>query len=187
MITLTMNLMKHSKRFMTMSRRIIMAVALSLVLVAPRSFAAQETGKVGVVDSGKIFQQLPEAKQAETSLQAAAGPLQKEIAMKNQELQRAIAEYQKQAPKLTPAARNAKEKELNVKSQSVQKFQQEQSAVFEKKRQDIIGPVQQKLTAAIKSIAQKEGFTLILDKNAAAYFAPEYDITFKVMNELNIK
>ena len=98
-----------------MSRRIIMAVALSLVLVAPRSFAAQETGKVGVVDSGKIFQQLPEAKQAETSLQAAAGPLQKEIAMKNQELQRAIAEYQKQAPKLTPAARNAKEKELNVK------------------------------------------------------------------------
>ncbi len=182
-----MNLMKHSTRFMTMSRRIIMAVALSLVLFAPRSFAAQESGKVGVVDSGKIFQLLPEAKQAETSLQAAAGPLQKEIALKNQELQRAIAEYQKQAPSLKPAARNLKEKELNAKSQAAQKFQQEQSAVFEKKRQDIIGPVQQKLTSAIKSIAQKEGFSLILDKNAAAYFAPEYDITFKVMNELNIK
>jgi len=87
-----MKLMNHSQRFMNVCRRIIMAVALSLVLVAPQSFAAQESGKVGVVDSGKIFQQLPEAKQAESTLQAAAGPLQKEIAMKNQELQKAIAE-----------------------------------------------------------------------------------------------
>ena len=182
-----MKLMNHSQRFMNVCRRIIMAVALSLVLVAPQSFAAQESGKVGVVDSGKIFQQLPEAKQAESTLQAAAGPLQKEIAMKNQELQKAIAEYQKQAPSLKPAARNLKEKELNAKSQALQKFQQEQSAVFDKKRQDIIGPIQQKLITAIKSIAQKDGFTVVLEKSAAAYCASEYDIPFKVMNELNIK
>ena len=52
---------------MNVCRRIIMAVALSLVLVAPQSFAAQESGKVGVVDSGKILQQLPETKQAEAT------------------------------------------------------------------------------------------------------------------------
>ena len=111
---------------MNMSRRIVMAVGLSMVLVAPQSFAAQEASKVGVVDSGKILQLLPETKQAEASLQSAAAPLQKEIAIKNQEFQKAVAEYKKQAASLKPAAREQKEKELTLKSQALQKFQQEQ-------------------------------------------------------------
>ena len=179
--------MTHSGGFMNMSRRIVMAVGLSMVLVAPQSFAAQEASKVGVVDSGKILQLLPETKQAEASLQSAAAPLQKEIAIKNQEFQKAVAEYKKQAASLKPAAREQKEKELTLKSQALQKFQQEQNLAFEKKQQEIFAPIRQKLNAAIESSAQKEGFGVVIDKNVPVYFTPENDLTFKVINQLNIK
>ena len=80
--------MTHSKVFMNMSRRIIMAVALSLVLAAPQSFAAQEAGKISVVDSGKILQQLPETKPAEVTLQTTVAPLKTELERMNRDYQR---------------------------------------------------------------------------------------------------
>jgi outer membrane protein len=185
-----MKLMKHSTRFMTMSRRIIMAVALSLVLVAPRSFAAQESGKVGVVDSGKILQQLPETKQAETTLQTTATPLQKELDRLNQDYQKSVAAYRQQAASLTKAARDQKEKELSLKGQAVEKYQQEKfgrGGIIEKKQQELLIPIRQKVLTAIESIAKKEGITLVMEKSASVYVAPEHDLTFKVMNQLNIK
>ncbi|NTW10904.1 MAG: OmpH family outer membrane protein, partial [Chlorobiaceae bacterium] len=60
--------MNYSKRFVNASRRAAMAVALSFALAAPQTFAAQSAEKVGVVDSGKILERLPETKQAEASM-----------------------------------------------------------------------------------------------------------------------
>jgi outer membrane protein len=182
--------MIHSGRFMKMSRRIIMAAFLSLVLVAPQSFAAQEAGKVSVVDSGKILQQLPETKQAEATLQATAAPWQKELDRLNQDYQKSIAAYRQQAASMAKPARDAKEKELGTKAQAIEKYQLEKfgrGGLVEKKQQELLIPIRQKVLAAIESIAQKEGFSLVLEKNIAIYVTPENDLTFKVMNQLNIK
>jgi outer membrane protein len=182
--------MNHSRVFMNMSRRIIMAVALSLVLAAPQSFAAQEAGKVSVVDSGKILQELPETKQAEVTLQATAAPFQKELERMKMDYQKSIADYRKKAGSLTKAVREQKEKELNLKGQAIEKYQQEKfgrGGVVEKKQQELIVPIRQKILAAVESIAQKEGFSLVLEKSIAVYVTPENDLTFKVMNQLNIK
>jgi outer membrane protein len=190
MITLTMKLMNHLKRFMPISRRIIMAVVLSLVLVMPQAFAAQESGKVGVVDSGKILQQLPETKQAETTLQSTAAPLQKELDRMNQDYQKSVAAYRQQAASLSKAARDAKEKDLNLKGQALEKYQQEKfgrGGIIEKKQQELLIPIRQKVLSAIESIAKKDGITLVIEKSASVYVTPEYDLTFKVMNQLNIK
>jgi outer membrane protein len=186
-----MKLMNHSKRFITMSRRIIMAVVLSLVLVAPQSFAATpESGKVGVVDTGKILQLLPETKQAESTLQATASPLQKELDRLNKDYQKSVAAYRQQAASLTKAVRDQKEKELNLKGQAIEKYQQEKfgrGGIIEKKQQELLVPIRQKVLSAIESIAKKEGITLVIEKSAAVYVTPDHDVTFKVMNQLNIK
>ncbi len=181
--------MNHSKVF-NLSRRIIMAVALSLVLAAPQSFAAQEAGKISVVDSGKILQQLPETKQAESTLQATVAPLQKELERMNRDYQKSIADYRQKAGSLTKAAREQKEKELNLKGQAVEKYQQEnlgRGGVAEKKQQELLLPIRQKILAAVEAIAQKEGCGLVLEKSIAVYVTPENDLTFKVLNQLNIK
>ncbi len=175
---------------MNMSRRIVMAIGLSMVLVAPQSFAAQESGKVSVVDSGKILQQLPETKQAEATLQATAAPFQKELDRMNQDYQKAIAAYRQQAASLTKPARDLREKEIGAKGQAIEKYQLEKfgrGGLYEKKQQELLIPIRQKVLAAVESVAQSEGVALVLDKNAAIYVKPENDLTFKVLNQLNIK
>jgi len=101
-----------------------------------------------------------------------------------------VAPYTQRATTMTKAARDQKEKELNVKGQAVQKYQQDKfgrGGVVDKKEQELIAPIRQKALGAVQTIAQKEGFTLVIDKSVLVYGAAEQDLTFKVMNQLNIK
>lgn len=183
--------MAHKKEFMTMTHRIIIAAALGFVMTTPQSFAAtQQATKVSVVDSGKILQMLPETKGAETALQAASAPLEKELERMNQELQKSVATYRQQAGSLSKAARDQKERELSAKAKAVEKYQQEnfgRGGTMEKKQQELFVPIRQKVLAAVQTIAENEGVTLVLEKNSAIYVTPENDITFKVLDKLNLK
>ncbi len=136
------------------------------------------------------MQQLPETKQAEATLQATAAPFQKELDRLNQDYQKSIAAYRQQAGSMTKPARDAKEKEIALKGQAIEKYQQEKfgrGGMVERKQQELIIPIRQKVLAAVESVAQSEGFTLVLEKNIAIYVTPANDLTFKVMNQLNIK
>ncbi|MBV5302934.1 MAG: OmpH family outer membrane protein [Chlorobium sp.] len=183
--------MSHLKGFMNISRRIIMAAALGLVLVTPQSFAVTQVGtKVSVVDSGKILQQLPETKQAEESLQAIATPLQKELNRMNVDYQQSVAAYQQKAASLTKTMREQKEKELKLKAQALEKYQQDnfgRGGTIETKQQELFVPIRKKVLAAVESIATQEGVTLVLEKNSSIYVTTENDLTFKVLDKLNIK
>ncbi|WP_338076101.1 OmpH family outer membrane protein [Chlorobium limicola] len=185
-----MKMMHCAGRVTSFSRQIIMAMILSVLLASPAAFAAQNAERTGVVDFGKIMQQMPETKQAETTLQATAAPLQKEFERLKLDFEKAVAAYKQQAATMTKAARDQKEKELNVKGQAVQKYQQDKfgrGGVVDKKELELIAPIRQKALGAVQTIAQKEGFTLVIDKSVLVYGAAEQDLTFKVMNQLNIK
>jgi outer membrane protein len=180
--------MNHTGGLINISRKVFLAAALSLLLVAPSTFAAtSEGGKIGVVDFGKIIQQLPETKQAETTLQATAAPLQKEIARLNTEYQKSVAAYRQLPASASKAIRDQKERDVNLKGQALQKYQQEQGGAVEKKQQELLTPIRDKVLSAVKAIAQQDGFTLVLDKGAQVYGATELDLTFKVLDKLNIK
>jgi len=183
--------MIHSKELVNISRRIIMTTALSLVLIAPQSFAVTQGGtKVSVVDSGKILQQLPETKQAEAALQATADPLQKELNRMKGDYQQSVVSYGQKAESLTKNIRDQKEKELKKKAQTLEKYQQDnfgRGGTIESKQQELFVPIRKKVLAAVEAIAAQEGVSLVLEKNSAIYVSPENDLTFKVLDKLNIK
>ncbi len=179
--------MHASEKFMKTSGRIIFAVVLSFLLLTSSSFAAQGPGKVGVVDSGKILQLMPETKRAEATLQTTVTPLRKEFERMNQELKNLVTSYEQHKSTLTKAAKAQQEKELTAKAQALQKYQQTSSGSVEKKRQELLLPIRQKIVTAIASIAQRDGFTVVVEKGSALYIAPEHDLTVKVMAQLNIK
>ncbi|MEI6756416.1 MAG: OmpH family outer membrane protein [Chlorobium sp.] len=180
--------MNHSREFIAFSRRVVMAVTVSLLLGSPLSFAAQQdSGKVGVVDFPKIQQMLPETKQAASTLQATVAPIQKELARLELAFQKATAEYRQLPPSTKPAVKAQKENEVKLKAQAAQNYQQEQNALLQKKEQDLTTPIRDKIVAAIKVIAQQEGFSVVVEKNASWYTTPEHDLTAKVINQLNIQ
>jgi len=179
--------MYNRKGFMSVVRKIVMASLLGLMLGAPATVHAET---VGVVDFGKILLQMPERKQAETTLQAMATPFQNELERMSQDLQKGLVAYEQQKASMAKPAREVKEKELNTKAQAIQKYKLEkfgQEGLVAKKEQELLIPIRQKIVASVQTIAQKEGFTLVLDKGAMIYGTPASDLTFKVMNQLNLK
>lgn len=182
--------MNHSERIMTKSRRIIIGIVTSFVFAVPQTFAAQGAEKVGIVDAEKIMQLMPETKQAKAALDATIAPLQKELERMQVEYQKAVGAYKQQAASMAKPARDLKEKELIQKGQAIEKYQIEKfgrGGVVEKKQQELLAPIRQKESAAIEAIAQQDGYGVVIDKNVALYVLPEHDLTYKVMNRLNIK
>ncbi|NTV02724.1 MAG: OmpH family outer membrane protein [Chlorobiaceae bacterium] len=174
--------MTYLKKFETLSRRFIPAIAFCMMVAAPGAFAASGSQKIGVIDYGKIFQQMPETKAADQSLQAARNQTNSELSKLQSTLQNAVQAYQKAGkPNAT------KEKELRAQDENFRKAVAEKQGALAKKEQDLVAPIRQKIDAAVESIAKKEGYNMIFDKGARVYGDAEFDITFKVMDQLNIK
>ncbi|NTV26378.1 MAG: OmpH family outer membrane protein [Chlorobiaceae bacterium] len=174
--------MPYIKELQSISRRILMAIALCMLISTPRVFAASATQKIGVVDYAKIFQQMPETKTAEQTLTTSRNQTNAELGKLQAALQNNIQAYQK------AGKQNAvKEKELRTQEENFRKAVADKQGVLSKKEQELITPIRQKIDTAIESIAKKEGYSIIFDKAVRVYGDAEYDITFKVMDQLSIK
>lgn len=174
--------MSYLKKLESLSRRLVPAVAFCMIAATPGAFAASGAQKIGVIDYGKIFQQMPETKAAEQTLQGARNQTNAELTKLQTALQNAVQAYQK-GGKPNPA----KEKELKAQDENFRKAVAEKQNALAKKEQDLITPIRQKIDTAVETIAKKEGYNLIFDKGVRVYGDADYDITFKVMDQMNIK
>ena len=174
--------MSYLKKLELISRRFVPALAFCMMVSAPCAFAASGYQKIGVIDYGKIFQQMPETKSAEQSLQAARSQTNAELSKLQAALQNSIQAYQK-GGKPNPA----KEKELKAKDENFRKTVAEKQNALAGKEQELVTPIRKKIDAAIESVAKRDGYSMIFDKGARVYGDAEYDITIKVMDQLNIK
>lgn len=160
-----------------------MALALCMLISTHGAFAASSAPqKIGVVDYGKIFQQMPDTKSAEQSLQTSRSQTNAELAKMQAALQNAVQAYQK-----TGKQNPVKEKELRGQEENFRKAVTEKQAALTRKEQEMIAPIKLKVDNAISSIAKKEGYSMIFEKGARVYGDDTYDITYKVMDQLNIK
>lgn len=157
-----------------------------VVLVAPRAQAQSQ--KIGYVISPKIFQELPEAQEAQNKLAALDKQLQDTIAILSQEFQTRVEEYQKKEAMMNDAAKRAEQQEL-------QEMQRKSSDLAELKRRQlvdeqekILDPIREKIKKAIEAIAKEEKYSFVFDKNdqiqVLIYGDVTHDLTFKVIDRL---
>jgi len=158
-----------------------MALSLGMTLSAPNAFA-EGVQKIGVVDYGKIFQMMPETKAADQTMQTMKNQTNAELGKQQNAFQQAVQAYQKAGK-----ANATKEKELRAQQESLQKSVMEKQSQLAQKEQELVAPIRQKIDASVAAVAQRDGFTMILDKNARVYGDEQSDITYKVLDKLNIK
>lgn len=174
--------MSDSRVIRTLSRPLFIALTLGMLLPSSRTFAADNVQKIGVVDYGRIFQMMPETKAAEQSMQTMKNQSGAELAKQQTAFQQAVQAYQKSGK---PNA--AKEKALRAQQESLQKNAMEKQSMLSRKEQELVAPIRQKIDATVASVAQKDGYSMIFDKNARVYGDAQSDITYKVLDQLNIK
>lgn len=129
--------------------------------------AAKAQQKIGHANWDYIFGQLPEAKQIETELKSYESQLQNQYKIKSQELETKYKAYQGIPANTPDAIKKDKENELAFLQENLQKFQQDAQTSLQKKQMELMNPVLEKIGKAIETVAKENGYSYIINPQAA--------------------
>ena len=158
-----------------------LGVSCLLSLVACRLSSAEGL-KIGYVNLAKIFDGYERTKASE-------GDLEKQGKQKDAELQGRLNELKKLREGLellNDQAREAKTREIEQKSDDLQRFKNTTLRELGRERQKLADSILQDIQRVIIEYAKTNGFSLILQQDKVVlYGQPAYDVTDEVLKALN--
>jgi len=158
-------------------------VILALLCATGKTFSQT---KVGYIDSKKIVDNMQEAKDAKQKLDNLVQEWQKQLTDLQDSLKRTRDDFEKKRLILSEQLKqqyekNIKDLETNVSNFKVQKFGE--GGEYFQKQVEFMKPVQDRIFKAIETVAKKEDFDYIFDRNSdllLLYVNEKYDVTAKV-------
>ncbi|MBT8295786.1 MAG: OmpH family outer membrane protein [Gramella sp.] len=163
---------------------------LSLVILL--MFAALSTNaqsKIGTIDAEYILAQLPETTEVNKSLENYNAELQSELETTIGKYEGLVKEYQETVADMDETIKKEKEDSIIELENNIKGFRQKASVMMQMKRNELNGPLYDKIDAAMKKVISDEGYTQVFHTGASglAYSRPEDDITDRVMKELGVE
>lgn len=149
--------------------------------------AHAQSQKIGYVISPKIFQELPEALEAQKRLDDLQKPLQDTLSAMAQDIQGRIDEYQKKEGMMNDAARRTAQQEIQELQRKATEFADAKRRDLADQQEKILNPVREKIKKAIEAVAKEEKYGFVFDKNETQtliYGDASHDLTFKVLDKL---
>jgi outer membrane protein len=152
---------------------------------------AGEAVRVGVMDQQMVMERTKAGKLALEDVKGYSMTRQKIINADEQELKDLDQSLQDPNAKLTDQARQEKEEQLRSKMEAYQRRLQEFNREVQQKQREMVVEYAQKIAAAARAVAQKEGYTAILDKGnevlirIVLYYQPALDVTDSVIKEFD--
>ncbi|CAM3853951.1 MULTISPECIES: molecular chaperone Skp [Rahnella] len=158
--------------------------AAGLGLVMASSASVQAADKIAIVNVASIFQQMPAreavAKQLENEFKSRATDLQSQ----ERDLQTKMQRLQRDGSTMKASDRSKLEKDVMAQreafSAKAQQFEQDNRRRQAEERNKILSRIQD----AVKSVASKEGYDVVIDANAIAYANNDKDITADVLKQV---
>jgi outer membrane protein len=140
--------------------------------------------KVGVVDTMDVMAKSAEGKRVQDSIKRKSEELGKPFAVKRQEIQKQMEDFQKQSAMMKEDARKRKAEELEKKMSDFEKQTndaQKQLAQYQEKE---MTPLLKKMEVAINSVADENKLDLVFDSRAVTVLRNKsLDITDKVRSK----
>ncbi|MXX71952.1 MAG: OmpH family outer membrane protein [Gemmatimonadetes bacterium] len=180
-----------TSRWVPISRRIdLMSVSrlgmsCILLLCCVASLNAQGA-RVGYVNSQQVLTEYGPAQEAQAELQSAAQEADSELQLLGSGFQSALAEFQQQAKSMNTEALQNRQQELASSEQAIQRRQQELELQLAQRQQELLQPINDRITAIIEEIRVEGNYAVILDASSGAIVAadPALDITQDVLTRL---
>ncbi|HSV54040.1 MAG TPA: OmpH family outer membrane protein [Burkholderiaceae bacterium] len=156
---------------------------LGLLLgLAALSANAQEF-RVGFVNTDRIFKEAATAKMAQTKLEQEFAKREKELVDFGNTLKSASDKFEREAPTLSEAQRNARQKQLVDQDRDFQRKRREFQEDLNSRKNEELQQVLERANKVVKQVAEAEKYDVILQE--AVYINPKHDITDKVIKALN--
>jgi outer membrane protein len=161
-------------------------ISLLVVLLMSVSFLSAQKFKYGHIDGNAVYKKMPEVQKADTVYTKYVKELEDHIKKLQNEYNTKAKDYQDNEPTLSDIIKETKLDELKSLGERIQKFQISAQEEAIKKQKEIYDPIRKKFNDALKSVAKKYGYTMIIDKNALLYYDDNDDVTKLVEKELGI-
>ena len=149
--------------------------------------------RYAIVDTKYILEKMPDYKDAQKKLDQVSEQWQKEIEVKQAELDRMYKDFDAEQVMLSETLKKKRQDEIFIKEKETRELQRKRFG-FEgdlfKKRQELVKPVQDKVYNAIQKIAVAKQYDFILDKSegiTVIFADPKLDKSEDVLRELGIK
>lgn len=157
--------------------------AFGLLLFAP----AVQAQTIATIDLEKAVMEVAEGKGAIEKLKSFHASKQGMLDKEMDQLKKEKEDLEKKAAMMKPEERTKREAEFG---QKVQEFQGKGMALqqeLDQMKQQALEPIMDKMSAIVQTLAEKEGYTAVLNKAAIVYTSEKYDITNQVVREYDKK
>ncbi len=167
-------------------KRTLCMIAVGMAIVC----SAHAQSKIGHINSESIMQTLPEAIDAQKTLDGLVAQWEGDLQKMQADWKRKYDEYDKKKLILTEAARADQEKELRALDQSIQDYRNKkfgQNGELFQKQNEIMKPIQNKIFQVLEDIAKEDGYDYIFDKSGQVllvYANDKNDLTAKVIQRM---
>lgn len=142
------------------------------------------------VDANKVLERVPEYKAAQDQLDQTAEKWKQDIAAEYAKVDDMYRKYQADEVLLDATARKQREDEITAKEKNVRDLQKQKfgpEGALNKKRQELVKPIQDKVYAAIEQYAGEKGYEFIFDKASMTgmlFANPKQDKTDDIVKKL---
>ncbi len=144
-------------------------------------------GKIAVIDIQAAILGSEQAKERIAELKKEYAPDQNVIKSLAQDIQKLQAKMEQDAAVMSESEKKKLAKDVEEKAVdyqfNIKKIQKSQN----ESQQELLAELSPKLEEAIQEIISEGTYAIILERRAAIFVAPEYDITKKVTEKLNLK
>ncbi|OXY81864.1 OmpH family outer membrane protein [Oceanimonas doudoroffii] len=165
-----------------MNKLFKLAGALALVLTAT---LAQAQGKIAVVDTGEVFQKMPQREVVRNQLKNEFASRVKEVQQLEEQGRSFVEKQQKDMAFMNDQQKAEAQKKLNdMQANFVQKaraLEQDRARRENEERQKMLS----RIKVAIDDITKAQGLDLVLERGAVIYMVPSLDITQQVISRVS--
>jgi len=161
---------------------------VSIILIFPALLYGQL--KIGYVDSATILKELPDAQDAQKTIDALVQEWKDELQKMQRELDTKAADFEKRKLIMSDNKRLEVENEINKLKTDIANYRQSKfgfKGELYSQQEEIMRPVQNKIFNAIETVAEEEELDFVFDRSGDILFLyanEDYDITSKVLEIL---
>jgi outer membrane protein len=158
-------------------------VVLAGAGVVPDLAAAQNQGKIAVVDLARVLAKSQAGVAAREQLEKEKATMQKEVDGRKQELEKLRDELEKKGPLMTVDARKEKQDVFERKRRDATRLVDDFQKELEKKEQGLLQKVLQDVSGVIERVGKEKKYYMIVEKRGASvvFASPDADITEEVI------
>ena len=162
-------------------------LVIFLLMMLPLGLFAQES-KIAIVNTQEVMMAMPEFTDMQKQMQEMEANYQKELKVMSDEYQKKYSDFIAQQDSLTENIRLRRMQELDDINQRSQNFIQVSQQDFQKKQNELLTPIQEKLRNAIQAVGKENGYLYILDPQIVLYKSDTaIDATAQVKAKLGIQ